>query len=160
MATEAYAAGFFDGEGTVDIRYRKTHGGKYDRFELRCSMSQVNTEVLHWFHANFGGSVCSRKSGAISQWVVVGPSATDFLRRVHPFLIVKREQASIGLEFGETLVGPRTGTIKGYHRLPHDVWDRRLEIMTRLRSQRLDEGCRARNRNPLPASSAISAISQ
>lgn len=160
MIVEAYAAGFFDGEGTVDIRYRKTHGGKYDRFELRCSMSQVNTEVLVWFQTNFGGSVCARKRGAISQWVVVGPMAADFLRRALPFLIVKRDQAVIALEFEETTVGPRTGTIKGYHRLPHDVWERRLEIMTRLRSKRLDEGGRARNRNPLPASSAISSLSQ
>ena len=163
----AYAAGLFDGEGNVDIRYRTTHGGKYDRFELRLSVVQLATNVLDWLVENFGGShhkrgSRSRGSVRVSAWVLTGPRAITFLKAVHPYLIVKSAQVAIALEM-EALVGDSPNWFgpgkKGYHRMPAELWNARRDVMMRLRDQRVAEGVRPKDRNPLPSPRAVQILS-
>ena len=136
----AYAAGLFDGEGNVDVRYRTTHGGKYDRFELRLSVVQLSTGVLDWLVEHFGGSHHVRGS-KVSAWVLVGPGAISFLKAVQPFLIVKAAQAAIALEMEGLIGGKRHGPGKrGFHRMPAELWNARRDVMIRLRDQRV-RGC-------------------
>jgi hypothetical protein len=174
MTTEneknAYAAGLFDGEGNVDIRWRTTHGGKYNRFELRLSVVQLATNVLDWLVENFGGSHHRRGTKMrghvpvpvrVSAWVLTGPRALEFLRRVRPYLIVKAAQVEIALELervgsGKRWHGPGK---KGFAVMSEEAWNTRLDIMRRLRDQRTAEGVREKNRNPLPAPRAIPRLS-
>lgn len=164
----AYAAGLFDGEGNVDIRYRTTHGGKYDRFELRISVVQLATNVLDWMVENFGGSYHTRGRRSrgplrVSAWVLTGPRAHQFLVKVRPYLIVKAAQAEIALELGEMgdtkrhWFGPGK---KGFHRMPDSLWNSRRDVMHRLREQRVSEGVRPKRRNTLPPPRAIQGVPQ
>ena len=130
----AYAAGFFDGEGTVDIRYRTTHGGRYDRFELRIAISQLATNVLDWLVEHFGGSWHTRnKNTNVSVWVLTGPPAVDFLGLIRPYLIVKAAQADVAFEFGAIGVNCKNTYFsegkKGFHRLPVELWNARRDVM-------------------------------
>lgn len=159
IADDAYAAGFFDGEGTIDIRYRTTNGGRYDRFELRCAASQVSTHVLDWLVSVYGGSWATRKNGAISHWTIVGQEAASFLTAIRPYLRVKGEQADVAIEFGRLAShkGRHGAGKKGFHRIPDDAWEQRRDLMIKLRQQRDAEGVRARNRNPIPSSRPVFA---
>lgn len=110
----AYLAGFFDGEGNIRIaKNSKNAKGYY----LRISATQVNPAPLRAFIAAFGGHLYERparrgRDGHTRQpiwdWIVAGPGAAHALTVLHPFLIVKREAAEIGLRF-QASVRPRAG---------------------------------------------------
>lgn len=99
MLSAEYIAGFFDGEGCVDIRYRTTHGGKYQRFELRLTISQVFRLPLDKIVEQWGGSVSPRRSGKIHYYVVSGKQANALLKAMRPHLLVKADEADIALSF-------------------------------------------------------------
>ena len=105
MVDDAYFAGLFDGEGCVSIN--KTKGPKnkpYSRFgfQLRISITNTNLEVLEKLQKVYGGKIYKReKSNARSyyDWVAASNQAIDPLTKWTPFLIIKRDQANIALEF-------------------------------------------------------------
>lgn len=99
MLSHEYIAGFFDGEGCIDIRYRTTHGGKYQRFELRLTISQVYRLPLDMIAKHWGGSVSPRRSGNIHYYVVTGKQANALLESIRPYLLVKADEADIALAF-------------------------------------------------------------
>jgi hypothetical protein len=102
---KAYAAGFFDGEGCVLIDLpRRTKG-----YALRVTLAQGSKTVLLRLQAAWGGSL----SGKEGRWrlSLVGTTAGAFLSDIFPFLVVKREQAAIAIEFqGCKCAGQRTTT--------------------------------------------------
>jgi hypothetical protein len=79
----AYAAGFFDGEGSITISLRKD---TYVAIEV--GVSQKLPAVLNWFHTCFGGNVYQSKQYA-AQWKIFGGKAVQFLSLIEPYLIVK-----------------------------------------------------------------------
>lgn len=98
-AYNAWAAGFFDGEGNVCI----CQSGKQKAGGLRISASQVAREPIDRLHYMFGGSV--RKvpgKGSWSDhwtWQVSFTKAAAALERMLPYLCVTKEQAELGLKF-------------------------------------------------------------
>ena len=82
----AYAAGFFDGEGSLAV-YK---GSGYNRKGLVYAVSvwQNNEMVLDWLKDTFGGGTYNRKNTA-NEWRVTGSLAYAFLRIIQPFLIVR-----------------------------------------------------------------------
>jgi hypothetical protein len=52
----AYAAGFFDGEGTVGLYWQKP-----GRFHPTCGMSNTDRSIVQWYADNFGGTVYEDK---------------------------------------------------------------------------------------------------
>jgi hypothetical protein len=123
----AYLAGFFDGEGHIaivrrtDARKRHKNGtvSKYLRFCLNIAIGQTTRDVLDLFHAEFGGSIAhtigkrSYDRGTYYRWDwrCGTAQASNALTQMLPFLIVKREQALLAVEFqssmGERSLGPR-----------------------------------------------------
>ncbi|QDK02883.1 HNH endonuclease [Streptomyces phage Braelyn] len=98
----AYYAGLFDGEGCVSINKVKGYRGRKDSFQLRVSVSSTHKQVLDRLQIKFGGVLVERKrSGAqVSwQWVMTSRMARDFLMLLEPYLIIKSEQAKIGILF-------------------------------------------------------------
>ncbi len=79
----AYAAGFFDGEGSVVISLTKEG---YLRLEV--SSSQNLPPVLMWHENTFGGKVYHPRNHA-SQWKIHGKKAIPFLITIQPYCIVK-----------------------------------------------------------------------
>ena len=105
MATEierAYAAGFFDGEGTVTIRTElrktcKTH-------VLQIAIGITDRAPLEWMSERFGGNIrgpvirASERHKPIYFWQLSAAKAGTFLEEVRPYLLLKAKQADIALE--------------------------------------------------------------
>lgn len=148
MISAEYAAGFFDGEGTVDIRH-STRGGNA-RFELRVSATQKDGEVLYMLAEAYGGTVCP--SGHVMRWLVAARKAHGFLLDIEPHAIVKRDEIMIALKFyGDGEWGRKSNAIgRGFAKTSSEEVMRRLGVMAELRGLRSDKGFAKQNRNPLP----------
>lgn len=100
----AYAAGIFDGEGSVDI-YNATpaKASKSPSFMLRVTIVQKDGKVMNWLQEHFSGYVgVDYHSGHyIHRWDVRSQAARKFLLRILPFVLIKRPQAILALEFEE-----------------------------------------------------------
>jgi hypothetical protein len=96
-ARVAYLAGIIDGEGTVYAQ--KIRG----RFNVRIYVVSTDVRLVRWLEQNFGGLVYHRNSPTHAtwktkwEWVVDKRETTRILELVLPYLIVKREQAELGI---------------------------------------------------------------
>lgn len=110
LTDAAYAAGFFDGEGCVGV-YRKKIGprGINPRHALVISIANTNFEVLHHFHVICGGVVqtpsrCYDKRPnrlPVGKWSAQAREAGHILKALAPFLVVKKAQALLAIEFAD-----------------------------------------------------------
>jgi len=96
-----YAAGLFDGEGSISI-LRRSSGQIF----LQVQISMICREVLEWFSYHFGGNAVVYKqsknalgSSPICKWSISGQMALDFINIVEPYLIEKKDEAGIALLF-------------------------------------------------------------
>lgn len=95
-----YAAGLFDGEGSVIIN-KSTKDRKI--YRLFCSVGNTNLLVLGWMKDRFGGELhanilrVARKE--MYSWRIHGHEAARFLAKICRYLITKREQALVALKF-------------------------------------------------------------
>jgi hypothetical protein len=118
----SYLAGLIDGEGTICIFKTKNRptksGGKVgatDRYRAIVSISNTSIEVMNWLDENFGerSLPVSRNRDNDSRfkkcyaWTITHAAAALLLKRVIPFLVIKKKQAGLFLEFMET--SQRTG---------------------------------------------------
>jgi hypothetical protein len=93
----AYLAGIIDGEGTVYAQ--RIRSG----FNIRVYVVSTDVRLIRWLEQNFGGLVYSRQSKLHPEWktkwewVVDKAGTTKVLSLVLPYLIIKREQAELGL---------------------------------------------------------------
>ena len=105
-AQKSYMAGFLDGDGNISIEGARI-GAKHQSWALSICYYNCNIEVLEKIQSWLGtGSIYERKR--TSKWrinyrlKVRGVSARDVLAEIFPYLIVKREQASVAMEFAKT----------------------------------------------------------
>lgn len=150
MLSLEYIAGFFDGEGCVDIRYRTTHNGRYNRFELRCTISQVYRKPLDMIQEIFGGSISPRRNKAIHYYVVTGGLANKFLEAIRPFLIVKADEADTALDFYKIMqISKSNMHIQGQHRIAKEssvTRDKKILCFKKIRQLRADKGLASKSR--------------
>lgn len=108
----AYAAGIIDGEGSFTIgrefsRKKDIYNIKVKKcwYRLQIQISNTNKEVLHWFQNKFGGLVFQTKPTVtglpVYHWNLNGANkkTEKFLLATLPYLIVKRRQALVALDF-------------------------------------------------------------
>lgn len=81
----AWAAGFWEGEGSVCKASTNT---------FQITATQKNLEPLLRLRQWFGGSVTQRRGGLFS-WQVSGPLARQFVPRVWPYLSARRREQLI-----------------------------------------------------------------
>jgi hypothetical protein len=95
-----YFAGFFDGEGYI-LMARRTTG----THRLRIGISCTHLPILEHYERNFGGAVYKTNVGTNKQmhrWLLSRISdCLQFLQQVQPFLIEKREQTDLGIQWLE-----------------------------------------------------------
>jgi hypothetical protein len=101
--TLQYIAGFFDGEGCIGIYYRKK---TKDRFHLRTQLSQNKNKdieiLMNELVERFGGNLSEQitLSGNIKyNWQLNSDFAVKFLEDICPYLILKKEQAIISINW-------------------------------------------------------------
>jgi hypothetical protein len=129
-----YAAGFFDGEGSVSICKTKVAAWPRPYYTFQVNITNTDLEVLTRMQRTFGGSVKKRKreKRKWKQCYVLRLCSWDaftFLQRIAPFVIVKRRQAEVGIEFQQTMrhVGNRWGPTS------QQEWDRREALYRKIR---------------------------
>ena len=106
LAIIGYAAGIIDGEGCILIN--KNRGGREYTLQIRVGMA--TTDAVGLMHKVFGGSlrVCKHKNHTpMNAWVVSSIEAEGLLRRLLPYLRVKKEEAKVALEFRKHIMETR-----------------------------------------------------
>lgn len=101
----AYIAGLVDGEGCICI------ASSFDKkssinvsHQLVVRINNTDERLISWLKSEIGGSVhCrgTRKQGwkVLYDWYVCSTNAATFLQAVLPYLIIKKTQAELALEF-------------------------------------------------------------
>jgi hypothetical protein len=99
----AYTAGLFDGEGSVSIQKNSQQG--HPLYSLSASMKSTTLILLEYMQYLWGGGIYpgrnynTEKHRQQWQWRLHGQAAADFLEVVRPRLLLKKEHASLGIEF-------------------------------------------------------------
>jgi hypothetical protein len=98
----AWAAGVFEGEGTITIGRR----GRDDTYRLIVTLGNTDAEMVDFFHERWGGwkqPAYGERPGRQPAWywTVAGPRAEDFLRELAPHVRTQRvrRKVELGLEF-------------------------------------------------------------
>lgn len=104
-----YVAGFFDGEGSIGIYPKKSSykGRAYVTYYLRTQLVQKrSTEsdlLLDMLIDKFGGGgsliPCGEAKKAAWNWQLSSDKACDFLEKIYPCLLIKKEQARIAMDW-------------------------------------------------------------
>ncbi len=99
----SYLAGFFDGEGCISIysmKYSVREGSKKGCV-LQCSVGNCDPRPLQKFVELFGGSVVLKKAiknyRPFYNWKVSTQKALAFLLQIKEHLIIKQDEAEIGI---------------------------------------------------------------
>ncbi len=107
---KAYLAGLFDGEGSVSVARTKPNNKNRDRtyrYTLEVTLTNTHQKTIEMFSKLFNGSY-SRirhhdkvgwKDAHCIRWSSL--KAKSFLEELLPYLIIKKEQAKLAIEFQE-----------------------------------------------------------
>jgi len=99
--SEEWLAGFFDGEGCINI----TVAGKHRRCILRLYIVNTDMDVLSRIQSEYGGFLSERVHPNHPNWKPCGTltwtnqQARELLERIGKHIILKRRQLDLALEF-------------------------------------------------------------
>lgn len=111
----AYAAGLFDGDGYITLgRCHRKSQLRTPCYRLLIGVGNTDRRLTDWFHVRWGGyhQVRERRVTAfknppaetgIFEWTIGAQAATRFLWSVLPYLVAKKEQAEIAIDFSTVL---------------------------------------------------------
>jgi hypothetical protein len=124
--TLAYCAGFFDGEGSIGAY---TAGGAP---RLQVMLPQRIEEPLKVFRDIWGGRIKPPIGKHVCfHWTLYSsPKIRYMLTDILPWLVIKYDQAILGIEFANLML-PSTG---GSTKIPTENFRRRLEIVDEFRA--------------------------
>lgn len=108
LLTDAYVAGLIDGEGCITIPGRGENGPLSVRIDV--GMSDSAQPLLKSLACRYGGKVRfsrapSRKWKGAHAWGVFGKSAAELLRRILPYMMLKRDQAQMAIRLQDIIDG-------------------------------------------------------
>lgn len=101
----AYIAGFFDGEGSIQlIKLKPPQPHHSPRLNLGVSVSQANEWIIQLFKLHFGGYISKRidpRPGhrVTWEWQLRCKKALLFLETIYPYLRLKKSEAELGMAF-------------------------------------------------------------
>ena len=99
----SYLAGFIDGEAWIGVT--KKH--KNCEYILSIAVANTNKDVLKCFKKYFEGSIVKqhrrKKYKIMYTWKIQARKAEYFLKEIFPYLIVKKEQAKLGLKLRDLM---------------------------------------------------------
>ena len=147
----AWAAGFIDGEGCIQISKTQARDREHPTYRPRLDVSQNDREVLvrlrEILNENSGIYMHKRQAGQTRQpYVLVfdGWHALRAVSKIRPFLIRKDEEADLLLSYPQVArMGAPRGPKKGYSA---EVWEARESIyrtLQELKAGRTDKGALA-----------------
>jgi len=134
----AYFAGILDGEGCFGISRCVKRG--HPAYHTRVSVTNTSAQLMRWLLDHFGGAVCLRSKTQHSnpnanplrwkpsfEWKCADKAVAEFLPLVLPYLVIKREQATLVIEYRKTVL--RKG---GEKPLPAGIVQHRDQLKSRL----------------------------
>lgn len=133
MMTNEYAAGYFDGEGSITISY-----ARQKRFyRIVVQIGTTDSRIVKLFHKRWGGSINTwnpRKPNRKLVWNyrVTGHKANNLVTDLLPHLVIKRKAALILIQFHNTVRGQ--GSYNQYNRMPSKIRQLRHKLIDRLRA--------------------------
>ncbi len=99
----AYYAGYFDGEGSIQIGVNNHKALTSPQHTLRCSITSNNGDICKSYKASFGGHLTSYFSQQTNKilwaWGTNANLAMAFLETISPFLRQKKQEATIAINF-------------------------------------------------------------
>ena len=110
----AWAAGFFDGEGYINIqrRHQKFNGKSYRGHYLRIGINHVAPGPLYEMQRLFGGSIEVQNPLTVTgnrkprhRWVTSSNNAKEALIKMLPYMKNKNKVASLGIDFQVKCLG-------------------------------------------------------
>lgn len=129
-------AGFFDGEGCIQIVRQRSSGHYSWTHRLLVALTNTYQPIVEAYHKKYGGVLGSRvvPTGRkrVYYWHASGRRAEAFLKDVVGLLQEKRPQAELGLEFLRT----KKITPAGRGRVPSDELERRDAYYWKLRGMK------------------------
>jgi hypothetical protein len=113
----AYLAGLFDGEGSVNIFKQSNRKDRINPgYFLEISIGNTHKGVLQWVLENFGGRLTqnaeqyTKRNHPTWRWRASSNEASEVLTIMLPYLVVKKEQALLAVEFQKHVnTHPRKG---------------------------------------------------
>ncbi len=132
----AYLAGLIDGEGSICISFRRWK--KYGEVQTRASLVVYNTDLrmLTWIKERAGGMIYAINRKGSPDWRPSGHwraselQAELLIEKLMPFLVIKKDQALVYLEFQKTKLSASAGRKLG---VPKAMLEKRLELMKQLK---------------------------
>lgn len=156
MISSEYIAGFFDGEGCVTIMF----SGKTRQAQLRITITNTDKNVLDEIQKEVGGRVYPVRGKTIpTHWKqgyhldLSTDTAYKLLKRIEPFVIVKRNQVQLGIRFQEFYVSP--GRLENFTNSYGSISRKRSE-KTILTEQRFKEQMTVLNKKGRDIQDAVS----
>ena len=103
----SYAACALDCEGSVTLS-RTAPKPKQVNLHVAISIANTNKILVDFLHSTFGGNVYSESPRGLSKkviyrWKIHSCQAAEFLRKVHPYVRLKRKQVGLAL-FAQNLL--------------------------------------------------------
>lgn len=94
----SYIAGFFDGEGSINLLTRKRKNWNTE-YQLTVAIGQKDGATLDWIKDKFGGNVYLVKRDNSFYWACSNRKAKLFLEQLLPYLQYKKPQAELALTY-------------------------------------------------------------
>ena len=137
--TLAYFAGFFDGEGCISLWRRKKKGKKIKSHGFMVRLNNTNPFPLKKGQKIFGGSYGIVKYQALHfprkkpvwEWRLTGKSGEFFLRQIVDYLIIKKEEVLLILEYRETIL--KSGKRINREVITPELFQKRENIAEKMR---------------------------
>ena len=135
----AYAAGFLDGEGCIEIRPRDQSSRKKGQFYLRITIAGIHEPTIRWIKDTFGGHVNYRPSQnkkwkPVWAWVASSHEAKIFLEQLLPYIKIKKPQALLAIELASRIQYPNGRGKAGMSEDEREVRCRLYEAMKLMKS--------------------------
>lgn len=126
----SWAAGFFDGEGFVNIQ--KRNHKKYTGYYLRIGINHVAPEPVIEMLRLFGGSLVKQDENKVSgnrkprhRWITSTSNAALALKQMLPYMKNKNIVAALALDFQQT-IGPHGQQVSD------EVQQKRIDIKAEI----------------------------
>jgi hypothetical protein len=112
----AYLAGVVDSitKARKTALMAKTQRIASPRYVLRITVTNTSTDLMQWLYENFGGTLRGKPRAkqvhkATYDWIYDNGKAIYILELIRPYLVVKKRQAELGIEFIEKWEYPKGG---------------------------------------------------
>jgi hypothetical protein len=136
-----YVAGLFDADGWITINKWSHPGRNYVRYQLIAGIGQVYLPLILKFKEQYGGDL-NRNDSAQKRnpncricymWKISSRGAAKFLADLEPWLIVKKPQALLAMEFQDHV----TRHASDFKYRPHmrdELYAYREDVIARMKS--------------------------